>query len=64
MSSPTELTKRLFSVEDAAHYLSISKRSMWTLIKDGQVLKTNIGSRTLVDRVDLDDYIERLKRSA
>ena len=64
MSKPTELAKRLFSVEDAAHYLSISKRSMWTLIKDGQVLKTAIGSRTLVDRVDLDDYIERLKKSA
>lgn len=64
MSKPTDLTKRLFSVEDAAGYLSISKRHMTTLLSKGEVLKLRIGNRTLIDRADLDEYVERLKRSA
>ena len=64
MSAPTDLTKRLFSVEGAAAYLSISKRSMTALLAKGEVLKIRIGNRTLVDKADLDAYVERLKKSA
>lgn len=64
MTAPADLVKRLFTVEDAAAYLSIGKRTMWRLIADGEVRKTPIGSRTLVDRADLDAYVDRVKRSA
>lgn len=59
-----ELQRRLYPVEEAAYYLGISKRSLQTLLKDGEILKVRIGSRTLLDQADLDDYIERAKRSA
>lgn len=64
MTAPRALERRLFPVEEAAHYIGISKRSMWQLIKDGEVLKVTIRSRTLVDRADLDAYIERIKKAS
>lgn len=59
-----DLQRRLYPVEEAAYYLGISKRALHYLIKDGQILKVRIGSRTLLDQKDLDDYIERKKQSA
>lgn len=56
--------RRLLSVPDAAAYLSIGKRTMEGLLRDGEVLKVRIGARTLVDQADLDAYIERIKRSS
>lgn len=63
MSTPS-LNRRLLSVAEAAAYLSIGKRTMEKLLRDGEVLKVRIGARTLVDQVDLDDYVERRKRAA
>lgn len=63
-SNTTQTHRRLYPVPEAAFYLGISKRSMDTLLKDGEVLKVRIGSRTLIDQKDLDDYIERKKRDA
>lgn len=59
-----DLKRRLYPVEEAAYYLGISKRSLQTLLKDGEILKVRIGSRTLLDQTDLDEYVERVKRSA
>jgi excisionase family DNA binding protein len=66
MSAPTNISpdRRLLDVEGAARYLSIGKRTMQTLLKDGEVPKVRIRSRTLVDPVDLDAYVERIKRQA
>ncbi len=48
----------------AAAYLGISVRSMKKLAADGAVLKVPINNRVLFDRVDLDAYVEKCKRSA
>lgn len=60
----TPLNRRLLSVGDAATYLSVGKRTMEKLLRDGEVLKVRIGARSLVDQADLDAYIERIKRSS
>lgn len=59
-----ELKRRLYPVDEAAHYLGISKRTLQTLLKDGEIPKTHIKSRTLLDERDLDEYIERRKKAS
>lgn len=56
-----DLKRRLLSVEEGAYYLGISKRSLQTLLKDGEIPKVRIGNRTLLDQPDLDAYVERIK---
>lgn len=58
------LNRRLLSVGDAAAYLSVGKRTMEKLLRDGEVLKVRIGARTLIDQADLDAYVDRIKRSS
>lgn len=62
--SATPVQRRLLKVDEAAAYLGIGKRTMQKLISDdsGEVRKLRIGTRTLIDQADLDDYVERLKR--
>lgn len=61
MSTPAPISRRLLSVDEAAAYLSVGKRTMQYLLRDGDVLKVRIGSRTLIDKSDLDEYVERVK---
>lgn len=63
-AQPTPLTRRLYPVGEAAHYLGVGKRTMERLLREGEVLKVRIGGRSLVDQKDLDAYIERIKRQA
>jgi excisionase family DNA binding protein len=53
--------KRLFTVNDACAYLSISRMSLYRLIQQKEILPLTIAGRTLFDRRDLDDLIERSK---
>jgi excisionase family DNA binding protein len=55
--------KRLLSYPDAATYLGISLSYMKQLAKKGEIPKTEVGSRVLFDRVELDEFVERLKRA-
>lgn len=64
MSTPANISRRLLNTDEAAAYLGIGKRTMQILLKDGHVLKVRIGSRTLIDQADLDEYVERLKAQA
>lgn len=48
-----------FSVANAAAYLSISRASIYLLIKDGSLPKVKVGHRTLIRRVDADAFLER-----
>ncbi len=58
---PEEITKRLFTVNQACTYLSISRMSLYRLIRNGEIIPVNIGGRTLFDRKDLDELIEKAK---
>lgn len=56
--------RRLLPYKDAATYLGISLRAMKQLAADGLIRKTPIGRRVLFDVRDIDDYIDRIQRSA
>lgn len=62
---PADAERRLLNYERAAAYLGISLRAMKDLGGPrGTIPRVQIGSRTLFDKVDLDAYVERAKRSA
>lgn len=44
---------------NAAAYLSVSKPTLYRLIKKGEVKPVKLGGRTLFRRADLDALIER-----
>lgn len=59
------LERRLLNYTQAAAYLGISVRAMKELGgPSGQILQVKIGSRVRFDKADIDDYIERVKRSS
>lgn len=62
---PRDTERRLLNYERAAAYLGISVRAMKNLGgPNGTIPRVELGHRKLFDKADLDDYIERLKRSA
>lgn len=58
------MIRHLYSIEDAAEQLSIGKSTLEELIRDGVVETVQIRRRRLVPAAALDEYIERLRRSA
>ncbi len=55
------LTPRLLRIVDAAHYLSCTYTFMETLIRERTVPSFIIGKRRLIDRFDLDAFVDRKK---
>lgn len=55
------LANRLLGSKDAARYLCISPRTLWTLQNCGTIPNVRIGRKVLFDRVDLDAWIEAQK---
>ena len=49
----------LLSQEEVAYRLSISRTSLWRLIKQGELESVSIGSRTFVTSSSIDDFINR-----
>lgn len=63
--APVDAERRLYDFTRAAIYLGVSVRKMKELGgPGGQILRVPLGNRVLFDKVDLDAYVERLKRSA
>ena len=52
---------RLLSQQEAAAYLGISYWTLRDLTFRGEVPHVKIGRRILVDRLDLDAYLDRVK---
>jgi excisionase family DNA binding protein len=61
MQHPNGLTPRLLSQQEAAVYLGISYWTLRDLTFRGEVPHVKIGRRILVDRLDLDAYLDRAK---
>jgi excisionase family DNA binding protein len=60
-----QITSRLlYSVNDAAEILSISRTTLYKKINSGEVLQVKISGRTLVPQSSLDSYVKRLKALA
>ena len=53
--------KRLYSRKEAAEFLGISLSTLIRLIKRGVIPTVKIGARRLIDRQDLDRYVEMNK---
>ena len=56
-----ESAKRLLTVKQACAYLSISHTTLYRMIAGKEIAPVLIGGRTLFDRKDLDDLIEKAK---
>ena len=61
MQHPNVLAPRLLSQQAAAAYLGISYWTLRDLTFKGVVPHVKIGRRILVDRLDLDAYLDRAK---
>ncbi len=53
--------RRLLSVEDAAVYLSLSKREVYNMIANKEFFVVPHGRRKMLDIRDLEQWIERKK---
>jgi excisionase family DNA binding protein len=53
--------RRLLSVEEAAMFLSLSKREVYNMIASRELPAVKHGRRTLLDIQDLNGWIERSK---
>ena len=61
MPHPNAPAPRLLSLQEAAAYLGISYWTLRDLTFRGEVPHVKIGRRILVDRLDLDTYLDRVK---
>lgn len=61
---PTQASRRLLDYDALGTYLGVSKRQAEKLAKAGEFPKVPIGARILFDVVDVDAYIERIKKAA
>jgi excisionase family DNA binding protein len=59
MSNVTE--KRLLTVKEAAQYLTISERLLWTLTDAQKITATRMGRAVRYDPEDLERFIEQSK---
>jgi len=55
------ITPRLLRIMDAAQYLSCTYTFVETLIREKRVPSIILGKRRLIDRIDLDAFVDRKK---
>jgi excisionase family DNA binding protein len=51
--------QRWLRVAQAASYFNMSVSSLWTLIRKGEIQHVKIGRRFLVDREEINAYLEK-----
>ena len=55
--------QRCLGQAEAARYLGISIRTLATHTRDGMIPSLRLGGRRLYDRRDLEELVERLKKT-
>ena len=55
-------SRRLKTVEQAAEYLTLSRREIYNMIASSELPAVKRGRRTMLDVQDLDNWIDRSKR--
>jgi hypothetical protein len=63
VQTPETIVPLAFSPEDAAAFLSLSRRALSNLIAEGTVLAKKHGVRTLVDVASLKSYYDGLPKA-
>jgi excisionase family DNA binding protein len=61
---PAVIVPRLMRVPDAAKYLAATAWFVETLARDGTIKSFYVGKRRVIDRLELDRYIERRNQEA
>ena len=56
------VNKRLLDAKSAADYLSISRALLYQWIERDEIRSLTINSKRLFDVIDLDDFIDDLKK--
>jgi excisionase family DNA binding protein len=56
-----EKERRLLAVNEACYYLHISRSTLYHMIEREELAPVIIGGRTLFDKHDLDEFIEKAK---
>ena len=59
---PSRLYPRLMTIEQAAVYLGQARQTIQHLARTGNIPSVLVASRILIDRIDLDRWIEEHKR--
>ena len=57
-SRPVFVVPRLLRIQDAAKYLSATTWQIETLLREKKILSFVLGKRRVVDRLELDRYVE------
>ena len=60
MNTVGQLTRLAYSVEEAAAIIGISRRTVYELLRTGQLRSVKIGSRRLIRHTDLERFIDEL----
>jgi len=63
MDEPAK-NSRLIKPKDAAGYLAISERKLWSMAKTGAIPAVRLGRSVRYDIRDIDDFIQRAKGEA
>lgn len=61
LDSVTQAVANLLSYREVAEVLGVSDRTVFTLIKRGELKAAKIGNSVRIDPADLRDFIERSK---
>jgi excisionase family DNA binding protein len=64
ISLPAVVVPRLLRVQDAAKYLSATTWQIEMLLRDNVIPSFILGKRRVVDRLELDRYVERRNAQA
>jgi excisionase family DNA binding protein len=54
-------TTRLMTVKEAAKYLCISERKLWSMTQAGEITAVRFGRTVRYDIKDLENFIQRAK---
>jgi len=56
-ASENQVPKIAFSVKEIAECVGVSERTIWKLIKSGELPSFRVGARVLISKVALDQFI-------
>lgn len=51
----------LLKVTEAARYLAVCERTIWSLVAEGAIPAVRFGKVVRIDKADLDEFIQRMK---
>ncbi len=61
-TEPTGIEPAALSRKDAARYLGIGERTLWSLSASGEIPCCKIRARVVYRRCDLDEYLRKLAK--